>query len=133
MNEEVRDWSFTQTRKTIQVETRPGSPYSVNTWCLTYDGRLYLVSKEPQEKQWVRNVLEDPLVRVRIGDRIYERRVVRVKASEEVEALQEVLFRKYHRSYRRFPWQRAPDPEDPPEWFFEIERWFFHLAPREAR
>ena len=127
VNDAPDDWSFAEAERRIQVETRPESPYSVNTWGLTYEGRLYLVSKNAPDKQWVRNVIEDPHVRVRVHGRIHPRRAVRVLDPQEIARLERVLFEKYRGSYRHFPWQDAPPPGDPPDWFFEVDRWFFRL------
>jgi hypothetical protein len=97
----VRDWSFTDAKHTIQLETNPEQPHSVNTWCVGYDGNLYiptsliLGTKDPSARGWVANVLENPLVRVRIDGRLYELRAVRVSDEQELETVRAKLIAKY--------------------------------------
>ena len=125
------DWAFTADVETVQVETRADGAYSVNTWCLALDGNLYLASKNAQEKQWVQNVLVDPQVRVRVEGKLYEFRIVRVEDRATIEALEGVMYRKYARNYERFTWREQPTPDEPPPWFYEVDRWFFELVPAE--
>ena len=95
------DWSFAQDEKQIQLETRPGDPYSVNVWCGVMDGKLYvptsliLGTDDPAERGWVRNVLDDPRVRVRIEGTVYPLRAVRVDDPAEREAARKMLLAKY--------------------------------------
>ena len=35
-------WTFTNEVDTVQLETRPGDPYSVNIWCVAIEGALYV-------------------------------------------------------------------------------------------
>jgi hypothetical protein len=97
----VDDWSFTSDIETVQLETRPSDPYSVNTWIYGEGDRLYLPTSlilgddEPTEREWVRNVLEDDRVRLRIDGRIYPRRAIRVTDPAELEMAREKLMAKY--------------------------------------
>lgn len=97
----VDDWSFTADVETVQLETRPSDPYSVNTWIYGEGDRLYvptsliLGASEPTERQWVRNVIEDDRVRLRIDGRIYERRAVRVTDAAELAEARDHLLAKY--------------------------------------
>ena len=86
----VTDWSFTDQIEHVYVETRTwySIPHSVTTYCTTYNGELYLTSTYPQaaefpgNRSWNHNVVRDPHVRLKIGDRIkigariYERKVL---------------------------------------------------------
>ncbi len=92
---EVADWSFAHGYDTIQLETRPDDPHSVTVWCFTHEGRLYVPSRHAKRKRWVQNVMDDPRIRVRIGDRIYPARASRVSDSAELEAAVPALFEKY--------------------------------------
>jgi hypothetical protein len=82
----VTDWAFTDKYQTIKVETRDwfGLPHSVVTWCVAYDGELYLMSsyregvQYPHGRRWNENVARDPRVRLKIGDQLYERVLVHV-------------------------------------------------------
>jgi hypothetical protein len=92
---EVADWSFAHGHDTIQLETRPDDPHSVTVWAFTHEGRLYVPSRHAKRKRWVQNVVDDPRVRVRIGDRIYPARATQVTDSAELEAAVPALFEKY--------------------------------------
>jgi hypothetical protein len=110
----VADWSFTDDYETIALETRPEDPYSVTTWCFAHGGYLYVPSREPREKTWVQNVLADSRVRLRIGDRIYERRAVRVTDEAVIDAIVPAVLAKYE--------LERPQGDDAPEvWFFRMD------------
>ncbi len=76
----VPDWGFTDAFTEIFVETRTwyGVPHSVTTVCAAADGQLYVPSlyyggaEFPDARYWNRNVVRDPRVRVKIGDRLFE-------------------------------------------------------------
>ena len=99
----VRDWSFTDEIEHLFVETRTWYfiPHSVTTYCTTYNGELYLTSTYPQaaefpgNRSWNHNVVRDPHVRLKIGDRIYERQVSLVTDPAEKAAVLESKSRKY--------------------------------------
>jgi hypothetical protein len=114
----VSDWSFTRDVEKVQVETRPSDPYSVNTWIYGEGDRLYLPTSlilgdsEPTEREWVRNVLEDDRVRVRIDGLIYELRAIRVTDAEELEDARTKLLAKY---------DVEPDDHSSAAWVFRLE------------
>jgi hypothetical protein len=76
----VTDWSFVSQYKTDKVQTRTwyGIPHSVTTGFILYHGQLYLTSMFakgvpfPDGKNWVKNVMRDPHVRLKFGDRLYD-------------------------------------------------------------
>jgi hypothetical protein len=118
----VPDWSFTAGHETVQLETNPDDPYSVNTWCVGVAERLYVPTsmirgpRSPAEREWVQHATRDPRVRIRIGGALYERQAVRVTDSAEYEAARAALASKY---------ELAPGDLDP-----EREIWIFRLDPR---
>lgn len=81
----AEDWSFVDAHREIFVETRTwyGIPHSVTTVCVAHNGTLYVPSVYfdggdfPDARFWNRNVARDPRVRLKIGDRIFERRARR--------------------------------------------------------
>ena len=89
--EPITDWSFTDGAREIFVETRTwyGIPHSVTTVVVAHDGTLYVPSvymeggKFPDARFWNRNVVRDPRVRLKIGERIVERKAVLVEDPEE--------------------------------------------------
>jgi len=91
----VADWSFTTQYKTDKVETRTwyGIPHSVTTSHIVHNGQLYLTSlfragvPFPEGKSWVNNVMRDPHVRLKFGDKLYERVLSHVTDTEERAAV----------------------------------------------
>jgi hypothetical protein len=91
----IDDWSFTDEIGEIFVETRTwyGIPHSVTTVCVAHDGSLYVPSvyleggEFPDARHWNRNVVRDPRVRLKIGNRLYERKAVLVEDPEEWDAV----------------------------------------------
>jgi len=89
--EPVTDWSFADDVPEIFVETRTwyGIPHSVTTVCVAHNGTLYVPSvyfeggEFPDARFWNRNVVRDPRVRLKIGERIFERQAVLVEDPAE--------------------------------------------------
>jgi hypothetical protein len=77
----VTDWSFTDKYQTVKVQTNTWYliPHSVTTYCVAYNGQLYLTSvyraglEYPHGRNWNSNVARDPHVRIKIGDQLYDR------------------------------------------------------------
>ena len=80
-----RDWAFAGSHGTIQLETRPAEPYSVNLAYTVLDGTLYLNAGDT-ETQWVKNMNANPDVRLRIDGVLYELRAERVTDGAEIAA-----------------------------------------------
>lgn len=76
------DWSFSDEVSTIQLETRPEDPYSVNIWAVGRGGVLY-VHAGANRAAWVENMEADPRVRVGVGEEIYALEASRVTDQEE--------------------------------------------------
>jgi hypothetical protein len=82
VEEPVSDWSFVDSNN-IELETRPGDPYSVVINYIVRDGDLFI---DPAEgRTWFEYLKEDPRVRVRIGDRVYLLNAVLVGRPGELE------------------------------------------------
>jgi hypothetical protein len=87
----VTDWSFANEQREIFVETRTwyGIPHSVTTVVVAHNGTLYVPSvyfeggEFPDGRFWNRNAARDPRVRLKIGDRIYERQAALVEDPAE--------------------------------------------------
>ena len=101
----VTDWSFTEKYPNIYVQTRSwyGLPHSVTTTITAHKGQLYLTSnyrpgmKFPDARLWNRNVMRDPRVRLKIGDRLFDRTVSLVTDPAEKDAVLETKTKKYPR------------------------------------
>ncbi len=88
--EPVANWSFTDDIREILIETRTWYflPHSVTIWCVSIDGDLYVGASSPdypKERLWIRNARRDPNVRLKIADKIYERRLELVEGQEQTD------------------------------------------------
>lgn len=67
----------------LDLETRPGDPYSVRIGFILRDDRLYI---DPASgRRWLPNLEANPSVRVRLGSRIYPALAVRVTDPAELQ------------------------------------------------
>ncbi len=113
--EPVEDWSFSDEFPLVAVETRPTFPHSVTTIAFTHEGALYVPALSPRGKRWPYFVLDDPRVRIRIGDKVYPGRAVRLTDETDREALVASAQKKY-------PQLADRDPEELGEvWLFRID------------
>ena len=78
-------FAFAKNGATIQLETRPQDPYSVNVSSAIVDGSLY-VSGGDTKTRWVENMIADPEVRARVAGDVYELRARRVEDPAELRA-----------------------------------------------
>ena len=76
------EWSMVQEVDTIQVETRPEKPYSINIWGAGIGTNLYIATS-PEGTSWTAFIAADPRVRVRIRDQLFELTAVQVTDAEE--------------------------------------------------
>ena len=79
------DWAFAGDYGTVQLESRPEDPYSVNIAFTVLDGRLYINAGDT-ETQWVKNIASNPLVRLRMDGALYDLRAERVMDADEIAA-----------------------------------------------
>lgn len=99
----VADWSFTDTYPTIYIQTRSWYllPHSVTITCVAHNGNLYLTSvfREgspfPEGKRWTSDVMRDPHVRLKIGDRVFDETLALVTDPAERAAVLESKAKKY--------------------------------------
>lgn len=95
------DWSFSDEVKTVQLETRPPDPYSVNIWGVAVGPDFYVASGKA-DNAWARHIAEDDRVRLRIDEAVYELRAVREDSPEARERFLAAAKAKY---------DFEPDPE----------------------
>ena len=102
----VADWSFTDKFRIIAIQTNTWYliPHSVHVSCVAHRGQLYLDSvygeggNYPPGRRWNDNVARDPHVRLKIGNQLYDRTLVRVTDPAEIAAIEETKSKKYHGS-----------------------------------
>ena len=82
------NFEFARDAGTVQLESRPGEPYSVNIACAVVGDGLY-VSAGDNRAQWITNMEQNPLVRMRIRGDVYELRAQRVTESDEMDRFAE--------------------------------------------
>ncbi len=86
------DWSFLEGRNQIFVETRTWYliPHSVTTTSWVVDKTFYVPCGNCDSKRWPINVQNDPRVRLKINDEIYERKAIRITDSAERRRLMRI-------------------------------------------
>src|SRR4029453_3091057 len=92
-------WSFTDAVQTVQLETRPTDPYSVNIWVIAVAENLY-VHAGANRSTWVENLEADPNLRLRVNGSIYELAASRVVDQAEFDRFSDAYERKYGRRPR---------------------------------
>jgi hypothetical protein len=115
VTETVDDWSFADANREIYIEVATPYlvPHSVTIVCAALDGRLYVGARHPMTKRWVGYVERNPEVRLKIGDDVYEERLVPVDNAAEHDAVYDAYAAKYG-------WQAGPTAERPPMLFFRV-------------
>jgi len=106
-----QSFEFARDAGTIQLESRPEDPYSVNIACAIVGDDLY-VSAGDNESQWVENIEANPMVRLRVKGDIYELRAERVTDEPEMQAFAE--------EWIKNSWARDPRTLDE-AWVYRME------------
>jgi hypothetical protein len=91
------DWTFAHTYPEIalEVSTPYLLPHSITIWCAALDGDLYIAAGRPETKNWPGWVDADPNVRIRVGDDLYEARVVPLEDEALIRRVMAVQAEKY--------------------------------------
>ncbi len=92
-------WAFTDEVDTVQLETQPADPYTVNIWVIALDPSLY-VHAGANRSTWVEHIEADPQVRLRVDEAIYELRAGRVEEQAEFDQFSDAYEKKYGRRPR---------------------------------
>lgn len=94
------DWSFVHGVREVEFQLL-APPRSRTTWILDHEGRAYIPCGYMTSwwgriwKRWPHEAARDPRILLRVGDELYERRLVRIEAGPEVAPLLAELGRKY--------------------------------------
>jgi hypothetical protein len=104
-------FDFARDAGTVQLETRPEDPYSVNIACAVVDEQLY-VSAGENKSQWVKNMEAKPLVRLRIDGDVYELSAQRVTDRAEMDT--------FAVEWIKNSWARDPRKLDEP-WVYRLQ------------
>ncbi len=118
------DWSFVRDIQEVEFQLLD-PPRSRTTWIIEREGKAYVPSGYMTTwwgriwKQWPLEAEKDGRILLRIGDRLYERQLVRIKEGPLLAPLTAELSRKY-----------AGGSEIPVETVTSGYLWLFELAPR---
>jgi hypothetical protein len=95
------DWSFTDKIVTVKVQTSTQYllPHSVTTWCIAYNGQLYLATSGAAVREWPRDVARDPHVRLKVGDQLFDATLMVVNDQGEREGVLKTRAKKYNQKY----------------------------------
>ena len=118
------DWSFVRDIQEVEFQLIE-PPRSRTTWILEHDGRIYIPCGYMTTtwgkiwKQWPIEALADGRAILRIGDKLYERELVRIEEEPLLTPLRARLSKKYLRG-----------ADVVPEAVTSGSLWLFELAPR---
>ena len=102
------DWGFTEDFGTVQIETRPTDPYSVNVWGVGVNRYFYVAASDASDATWAQAIEAEPRVRLRVGDDIYRLLAERTEDSQELDDVIDAYIDKYggerDRSFIRHAW-----------------------------
>jgi hypothetical protein len=131
----VSDWSFTDDATVVQLETRPSRPYSIQIWGVGSGSDFYVSSASWRsllglgDARWIGHIADDPRVRLRVGERVYEREAVRVRDAEEMSSVL-VLYESKYGPGPPVSKLRERLEQDEPESWEGPGVWVFRLDPR---
>jgi hypothetical protein len=118
------DWSFIRNVQEVEFQLEE-PPRSRTTWILDHGGKIYIPSGYMTTpwgkiwKKWPFEALEDGRAVLRVGDKLYERKLVRVEQGPELAPLLAQLSQKY-----------MGGGDVGPEAVSSGYLWIFELAPR---
>ncbi len=118
------DWSFARNIREVEFQLIE-PPRSRTTWILEHEGKIYIPCGYMTTtwgrlwKKWPIEALEDGRSILRIGDKLFERELVRIKEGPLVAPLLAELSRKY-----------LGGADIGPETHPPANLWLFELAPR---
>ena len=100
---QVTDWTFINQVPTVKVQTHTWYllPHSITTNCVSYNGKFYLTSiypkgvPYPNGRVWNRDVARDPHVKIKVGNTLYNTRLVLVSDPAEKEGALAAKWTKY--------------------------------------
>jgi len=69
---DAMDSSATQYLYITTTGRKTGLPREIEIWFVETEGRYYILAEMFHRAQWVKNLLKNPRVRVRIGDYTFE-------------------------------------------------------------
>jgi Uncharacterized protein conserved in bacteria (DUF2255) len=108
------DWTSVGAAETVQLQTRPADPYSVNIWGVALGPDYYVASGRGGNSSWVGHISADPNVQLRIDNSLYDLRAVRVVDPDELARVGAAYAAKYDMDEQ--------DNEPGEAWVFRLDR-----------
>lgn len=108
------NWSAYSEVEILQLETRPDDPYSLNIWGVGLGKDYYVASGGGGESSWVDHIIDNPEVRLRIDNNIFELKAVRVTDEEELA----LVLKRYKEKYD----MEAQGEDAAQAWLFRLDR-----------
>lgn len=94
LTETPKDWAFTDSVVTVQLETNPDDPYSVNVWGVA-SGDAFYIGAGDEGNKWVEHIRANPLVKLRVGQQLYELEAEETESEADRNAFIAGIKRKY--------------------------------------
>jgi hypothetical protein len=94
------DWSFVRDMATVEFQLEK-PPRSRTTWIVEHQGKIYIPSGYMTTtwgkiwKQWPMEAERDGRAILRVGDKLYQRQLIRRKSEPEVAAVVALIAEKY--------------------------------------
>ena len=108
------NWSAYSEVELLQLETRPDDPYSINIWGVGLGRDYYIASGGGAESSWVDHINNNPAVRLRIENNIFELKAIHITDEDE---LAQVL-KRYKEKYD----MEAQGEDAAQAWLFRLDR-----------
>jgi hypothetical protein len=108
------DWRALGSVETVQLQTRPADPYSVNIWGVAVGGDYYVASGRGANASWAGHIDADPDVVLRINDALYELHAARVLDPAELARVKSAYAAKYD--------LQSQDSNPDEAWLFRLDR-----------
>lgn len=89
------NWGFAESVDTVQVETRPADPYSVNVWGVGVGARFYVAASDGADARWAQAIKADSRVRLKVGERVFPLAAERVLDAAELNDVAAAYAAKY--------------------------------------
>lgn len=88
-------WDFSAEVDTVQLETRPADPYSVNVWGVGVGADFYVAASDGPEARWAQAIEADGDVRLKVAGRLFPLAAERVESAEELARVVDAYAAKY--------------------------------------
>ncbi len=84
------------------IGRKTGNPHEIEIWYVAHEGRFYMVSEHPERSDWVRNLMANSAVMIKVGTRTADalrgtaRLIDRAAEPELARAVADKMNAKYH-------------------------------------